>query len=92
MLCDQTLFVQVCEQVQQLSVKNKMVPKVLSCRRAQENMYVERSQPIVCSCRALKGGCLVKKGHLKRLRPPATPSSPTLQFAFVCTICGHAPN
>ena len=65
------------------SVKNKMVPKVLSCQRAQENMYVERSQPIVRSCRALKRVFLVKNGASQalatacnRLRPLATPSSP----------------
>ena len=35
-------------------------------------MYVERSQPIVRSCRALKRGFSVEKRHLKCLRPPAT--------------------
>ena len=59
------------------SVKSKMMPKVLSCQRAQENMYVQRSQPIVRSCRPSKGGFWFKKGrHLKRLRPPATAFDP----------------
>ena len=35
-------------------------------------MCVEGSQPIVHLRGALKRGVLAKKGHLKRLRPPAT--------------------
>ena len=54
------------------SVKIKMLSKVLSWQRAQENMSVEGSQPIVHLRGASKEGFLAKKGHLKRLRPPAT--------------------
>ena len=39
-------------------------------------MYVEGSQPTVHLRGASKEGFLAKKGHLKRLRPPATVSSP----------------
>ena len=39
-------------------------------------MCVEGSQPIVHLRGALKRGVLAKKGHLKRLRPPATVGTP----------------
>ena len=45
-----------------------MLSKVLSCQKAQENMYVEGSQSIVHFYRALKKGVFWKeKGHLKCL-------------------------
>ena len=39
-------------------------------------MCVEGSQPIVHLRGALKRGVLAKKGHPKRLRPPATVGTP----------------
>ena len=57
-----------------------MLSKVLSCQRAQENMYVEGSQPIVHFRRALKKGIFGKKKGISsacdRLRPPTTINTP----------------
>ena len=65
-----------------------MLSKVISCQRAQENMYVEGSQPRVHFHRDLKkGGCWQEQRHLKRLRPLATAPPHTHTLKHLVQTC-----
>ena len=72
-----------------------MLSKILSCQRAQENMYIKGSQPIVHFHGALKKGVVGKKKGISsacdRLRPPVQKlrfadllTRPTVRYEISC--------